>query len=128
MNGVYRGCSTHSSYNSGYVRSDFRNNYSRRTVGVGLGFRVEGVNGVLRCSAYEGRSMFMRCSGQRYVWGKDSYGAKVGFRIGGVDGVYRGGGYSSQITLRARSAYRYGNYRLTYAHYGVGFRWCEWCV
>ena len=41
LNGVYRGCSTHSSYNSGYVRSDFRNNYSRRTVGVGLGFRSE---------------------------------------------------------------------------------------
>ena len=45
----------------------------------------------------------------------------------GVNGVGRGCGYSSQNTLRVRCAYSYGNYRLTYAHYGVGFR-LEWCM
>ena len=86
------------------------------------------MNGVLRCSAYDRASFYMR-SGQRYVWGKDSYGAKVGFRVEGVKGVYRGGYFDTGKVLNVRcGGVRWTNPR-TVIGYGndVGFLCYEWC-
>ena len=41
LNGVYRGCSTHSSFSAKNVRSGYRVQATRLVVGMGLGFRSE---------------------------------------------------------------------------------------
>ena len=41
LNGVYRGCSTHSSFSAKNVRSGYRVQATRLVVGMGLGFRCE---------------------------------------------------------------------------------------